>query len=237
MIDQVAILSDIHGNAIALENVLTEIKTLGIFNIWILGDYVGYYYQADKVIQLLENIEKSHKVRYIKGNHDRWLIKCKQNPNILSIITQKYGHGIDHALKTLSNKQISKMNKLPNKMTFKIKGRRILLSHGAPWNKDEYIYPDTDPDNITRLSKLGYDVILMGHTHRPFVCQKNSTLIANVGSVGEARDKGGQASWVIYIPNTNSIIFKHTPYDIKPLIKDVNKYDNNKKQLIEVLNR
>ena len=51
---RVAILSDIHGNIDALSAVIADLPT-DIQEIWILGDFVGYYYQVEKVLHLQKN--------------------------------------------------------------------------------------------------------------------------------------------------------------------------------------
>ena len=40
---KIAVLSDIHGNHIALQKVLNEIKNTNIRKIFIAGDFIGYF--------------------------------------------------------------------------------------------------------------------------------------------------------------------------------------------------
>jgi len=44
----IAIISDVHGNYIALQEVLKTIDNMGITDIFCLGDVVGYYSQGNE---------------------------------------------------------------------------------------------------------------------------------------------------------------------------------------------
>ena len=63
-------------------------------------------------------------------------------------------------------------------------GLHMLMVHGSPWNhKSEYIYPEYGA--FERFDDLGYDCVILGHTHVPMVIETATTLIINPGSVGE----------------------------------------------------
>ena len=66
---KIAILSDIHGNFLSLKAVIKEIKIKKINKIICLGDYINYYYEPDKCIDLLKSIN----AKCIKGNHENIL--------------------------------------------------------------------------------------------------------------------------------------------------------------------
>ena len=52
---KIAILSDIHGNVLALESVLNAVKKRGIDTLVIAGDFVGYYFWPVEVFNLLND--------------------------------------------------------------------------------------------------------------------------------------------------------------------------------------
>ena len=72
---KIGVLSDIHGNHIALEAVLTEAVSLDINRLCVLGDMVGYYYHPDRVLEML----KAWPVDVIQGNHERMLRKYQDS--------------------------------------------------------------------------------------------------------------------------------------------------------------
>ena len=66
---KIAVLSDIHGNNLALKLVLDEARILGVERLFILGDIVGYYYHPEEVIHLLNDWHKE----MIQRNHESML--------------------------------------------------------------------------------------------------------------------------------------------------------------------
>tara|TARA_B100000959_G_C14425449_1_gene396285 strand:+ start:137 stop:403 length:267 start_codon:yes stop_codon:yes gene_type:complete len=76
---KICILSDIHGNYEALKKCVNEAKKLNINRFFCLGDYVGYYYEPDKCIDLLKKINAV----CIKGNHEDMLLNIlKDNQKV-----------------------------------------------------------------------------------------------------------------------------------------------------------
>ncbi len=230
---KIAVLADIHGNHIALESVLKEIKDLAIQQLLVLGDLVGYYYHPDKVINLLKPWEKI----VIQGNHEDMLIKAKTDKVYANQIRQKYGSGINIALKKIDKRLLNKLIKLPAHKLITIEKLKIELCHGSPWNRDVYIYPDADKKILEKCTINASDFVLMGHTHYPFVYKINRSIVANVGSVGQARDKGRSASWALIDTKTRKLTLIHTPYDPSNIINEVKKTDPEIPYLYRVLTR
>ena len=113
---------------------------------------------------------------------------------------------------------------------------RIAFCHGTYDDKDAYLYSDSNRQVFQKYSGSGMDVIFMGHTHYPFVFCGQPTLI-NTGSVGQARDCGGMASWCEFNTENGAIVFHHTRYDTKELISKVKEIDPDVPYLCEVLER
>ena len=80
----------------------------------------------------------------------------------------------------------------------------VLLVHGSPRRVNEYLFEDRPDDLIAkRMAEAGADVMLFGHTHRPY----HKTLAVdgettyrhavNVGSVGKPKDGDPRACYVL----------------------------------------
>jgi putative phosphoesterase len=230
---RVAILSDIHGNHLALEAVLNEASKIGVDYLFILGDLVGYYYHPDKVLELIDDWKKE----IIQGNHEEMLCQVIKNDNVFDELIGKYGSGIYFAKKLLANNDIDSLIKLPVNIKLIIDDLHIGLYHGSPWDSNYYVYPNADNDIFDKCSSPGADFVFMGHTHYPFINYRKGTVLINVGSVGQARDYGGLASWAILDTENRGVVFKHTPYDPASLINEVKKIDTHLPYLYEVLLR
>src|SRR3954471_10307002 len=65
-----AAIADIHGNYLALEAVLADIRAQGITDIVDLGNMASGPLDARKTMDMLMALDAVH----VAGNHDRWLI-------------------------------------------------------------------------------------------------------------------------------------------------------------------
>jgi len=231
---RIAVLGDIHGNIYAFRSVLKDIKKESITKLLINGDLVGYYYQADKVLNAL----KDWSYELVQGNHDAMLGEVSTWSNeAKKAYRRKYGSALEQTAKLLSKKEIEYLKKLPYWKEIFIDGRHLLLCHGSPWNRDEYIYPDSSPEVLRRCANTRYDVVILGHTHYPMIKKINSTIILNPGSVGQPRDGQCGAPWAILNLDDLSVQFHIVKYNIERLIREINERDPDVPYLVEVLTR
>jgi putative phosphoesterase len=230
---KIGVLSDIHGNHIALEEVLFEAQRQNVLKLYILGDIVGYYYNPGKVLEMLSNWD----FEMIMGNHEALMLKMKTDSNIYSEVTNKYGNGHRIAINTLSSNQLEFINNLKDRLSINTDNTKFLLSHGCPWDNSEYIYPNTDESILKKFDEYEYDFILFGHSHYSFSFRTKHGIALNPGSVGQSREKGGKAYWSII--NTSNRTFKQiiTHYDTTSIKKEVMLYDPNFKYNLEILER
>ncbi|MCB0027722.1 MAG: metallophosphoesterase, partial [Anaerolineales bacterium] len=81
---RIALLSDIHGNDIALAAVLTDIATQGpIDEYWILGDLLAIGAEPAAVYHRLQALNANQTVRYVRGNTDRFILSGDRPPPFL----------------------------------------------------------------------------------------------------------------------------------------------------------
>lgn len=230
---KIAALSDIHGNNYALESVLDEAKKNNVERIFILGDIVGYYYNPDIVLNLLENWNYD----IISGNHENILREILSGFTSREDVKKKYGTGHEKALERLTEEQIQLLISLPETISLDVNQTKFLLAHGSPWSTDFYLYPDVSVDVLERCKDALHDFILVGHSHYQFAVNLGLQTLINVGSVGQSRQKGGVANWALIDTENKSFQLKSTPYDILELEMEIGKYDPDNHYLIEVLKR
>lgn len=229
---KVAVISDIHGNACALEAVLEEVRNSNIEKIFCLGDMVGYYYHPEKVLQLLSEWDCT----YIKGNHEDMLISMINDDAERLRIKQKYGSGHEMALKKLSNNEVAWIIQLPESTAVNLGELKILLCHGSPQDKGLYLYPDADSVALQKAAAYA-DFVFIGHSHYPFVFGYHNSVLVNVGSVGQLREKGGLASWAMLDTTSKTIRIRHTSYHTESLVAETRAIDPENDYLWKVLIR
>ncbi len=230
---RIGVLADIHGNHTALEAVLKEARRLGVERLAVLGDLVGYYYHTMDVMRML----KEWDCVMIAGNHERILARGREDAGFMAAVGQRYGSSLKRMIDESQEEDMLRLLALPEQLSIEIDGRRLLLCHGAPWDADQYIYPDAGPDVYKRFENVDADYVFLGHTHYPYVKALSNLTIVNAGSVGQPRDYGGLASWFIFNTLNETMVNIRTPYHIKELVAECKANDSELGYLHEVQSR
>lgn len=229
-----AVLSDIHANPFALEAVLKDCERQEVSHYLILGDVVGYYYWPRAVLDLLQGIEQK---TVIQGNHERLLALAAQNPAERGVIAQKQGLGIEKCFEQLAESEIDWLISLPEQQEIELEGRRILLCHGTPFDRDAYVYPTADLDVLKACCVSGADFVLQGHTHYPLSFADKGVHLINPGSVGQPRDIGGSAAYGILDLDNCVWLPRRIPFPVEPILEAIGAGDPNGRYLREILTR
>jgi len=174
-----AVISDVHGNSLALDAVLDDIGRQGAEAILCLGDHVSGPVDPAGAAERLMALGGAS----IRGNHDRWTLD-------LSLT----GSGkIDaFARSQLSEPQLAWLAALPATLQH---DDRIFLCHGTPVDDetpwlDQYYCGRTatlpSEAQVTDIAAaLDYELLLCGHTHIPrSVRLADGRVIVNPGSIG-----------------------------------------------------
>jgi predicted phosphodiesterase len=176
---KVAIISDVHGNRLALEAVLDDIARRGVDATLNLGDLVSGPLEPNWTADILMDLD----FPTVRGNHERALIE--KPPEKLSSVDRFAQEQMEVRHRIWINDMPATMSLLDD----------VFLCHGTP-TSDEDPWLDswwdgrtvTTPDEATVAAKAeGFDfpVLLCGHTHVPRAVRlRDGRLIVNPGSVG-----------------------------------------------------
>ena len=218
---KLALLSDIHGNQYALNKVISEIKLQDIDTLIVAGDTVGYYYGIKEVLTILADF----KVFLTKGNHEIMMEQLKQNPEIEIELRNKYGSSLQRALDSLSKNEVDSLLNAEHPKSIEIENLNILISHGSPWDINQYLYPNSDKSIWGNFLDYKEAVFIVGHTHYQHIEKVKDKIIINPGSVGQNRKKSGLADWAVFETESLSVTHYSTPYSIEKLISECESID------------
>ena len=230
---KLGLLSDIHGNDLALQAILEQASSSGVETLLITGDLVGYYFSPLEVLKLLRPWNK----HIVRGNHENMLDAARADSSYLEQVDARYGSGLRVAIEQLDKEQIDELCNLPHPMELAIDGCKILLCHGAPWDNDCYVYPDAKQELLARCASQKFDLVVLGHTHHPMCHQIGDTLLVNPGSVGQPRNRKPGAHWVLFDTDNRSLEFHQVEYDSSALLQECQQRHPELPYLAEVLVR
>jgi putative phosphoesterase len=193
----VAVITDIHANLPALDATLGRIEELGIDKVYCGGDLVGYGPDPNEVCALLEQRD----IPTIYGNYDyaiaRDLHDCGcayRDPH-----EREIGQlSVEWTLTHTSRAAKAWMHDLPFDLRFELDGRRVRLVHGSPRKVNEYLFEDKPAHTFERIAALAdCDVLVFGHTHKPWRHEYAGVLFVNCGAVGKPKDGDPSAAFAV----------------------------------------
>src|SRR5690554_1385914 len=207
---RLAVLSDVHGNRLALEAVLEDIGRQGVDGTVNLGDLVSGPLDPAGTAQLL----MAAALPTVRGNHDRELTA---RPPAAQDDVDRF------ARVRLSAPQLAWLAALP--ATRREGG--LFLCHGTPrsdvepwlddlWQGRTTTIPD-EPEVTARAAGINCPVLLCGHTHLPRVVRlRDGRLIVNPGSVGLQFNQGAPDARYAVLERRQgawSVSLRTVPYD------------------------
>jgi putative phosphoesterase len=230
---RLGLLGDIHGNALALSAVLSAVSRCEIDELCLTGDFVGYYYEPDKVFEMLSKWN----IHAVRGNHEDMLLDCIKNSMAVEQYKRRYGSGLCCAIRLLTPQEFDFIRSLPQLLRLEFGGKSVLLAHGAPWDTDCYLYQDAEPDLWDKVAESADDFVILGHTHHRIAKRMGNTLVINPGSVGQPRDRQPGTAWAVLDTDTGWFEHRTETYDIAHVAAQARSTDPHLPYLWEVLSR
>ena len=178
---RIAIISDIHGNFVAFEAVLNDLKTEHIDRIVCLGDVVSGGPQPGEVISHLKTLNSP----VVMGNMDNWCLNPQ--PGEGNSKNAKLGNEVQlWGVRKLSPEDLDNMRTFQATVEIPLDATTSLLCfHGSPHSNEDVIVSTTPDEEMERMLS-GYRAMVLagGHTHTQMIRYHGDSTIVNPGSVG-----------------------------------------------------
>lgn len=220
-----ALISDIHGNLIALEAVLAEIAQQNIEHILCLGDVAAFGPQPLQVLARLQTLG----CPVVMGNTDTQLL----NPLPLQPATEPTDHMQDinrWCAQQLTEAEKGYISTFQATISYPLaRGKTLLAYHGSPRSFRERLLPTTSEEDLEQaFAGWSADIMVGGHTHMQMFRRYKDILILNAGSVGLAMDRVSpieevrNPAWAEYAVLTVegkalNVELRRTPFDVHAL--------------------
>ena len=228
---QIALISDIHGNAVALETVINDLQDDHINHIVCLGDVATDGPQPREVIAQLKTLDCS----VVLGNMDSWLLNPPPKQEKISRFKEIQYWG----LQQLTPDDRDFLNTFQSTITIPLQNENNLLCyHGCPASNEQGInYATSNEDMEHMLFDHPALVFAGGHTHRQMLRRFGDLTILNPGSVGAPMNQKekqhhllqeNHPMWAEYaiIHSDEKALrteFRRIPIDVHALVESVTK--------------
>ncbi len=205
---RILVVSDIHANIDALRAINESFD-----EVLFLGDAVDYGPDPVSCIGWL----RERGATRVRGNHDNAVAfrvdcGCGQAYRHLSVLTRKL------MWKLLDQELLDWTGAAQTSLELSSGGRSVFAVHAAPSDHlFKYVAPEVSDEELAEQGNVaGSAIVLMGHTHRPFIRETGGRTYVNVGSVGQPRDSIAAASYAILEDGRAEL--KRVEYDIEAAV-------------------
>jgi putative phosphoesterase len=208
---RIVLFSDIHGNLVALDAVLADIRRHAAPDaLFVAGDLVLFGPRPAEALALLRSLDGA---RFVKGNTDQYLIDYFEDEQEVTF-----------ARRYLSEDAIVFVRDLPFEQRLEVApGHELLVVHANPRDLEGQIRPDSS-DEMLRPMLLGEtaEVVAFGHYHVPFVRRLDDWTLVDVASVGMPRDGDQRAVYAILDWEQGAWRIEHrrVAFDIQAVARD-----------------
>lgn len=222
---QLAILGDIHGNLVALNAVVDEIRNQGVtVDQWLqVGDVVGYGPEPSACIDRLKELG----ALVCLGNHDAAVIGKLDT----SYFNDYARQAVEWTRRQLSPEDIAFLNDLD----YVVQGEGFTMVHGSLHEPPEFGYVISPVEARASMLRQEARICFVGHSHVPAVYMEHEDaeelvtlylaeletnvsayrkVLLNVGSVGQPRDEDPRAAFALYDTVSGALSIRRVNYDI-----------------------
>jgi putative phosphoesterase len=221
---RLGLISDIHGNRLALDAVVADGTDNGVEAWWVLGDLVAI--GADPV-STLERLTNLPGVRFVRGNTDRYVVTgARPAPHRADVERDASLRPLFDAIEAsfswtraqLAPDELDTLAALPDDQRITLPdGTKLLCVHASPRADDGAgITPDVAADALAGLLEgTDADVVCGGHTHEATDRVVGGVRAINLGSVSNPMTSDLRATYVVVDADRHGhrVVHRRVAYD------------------------
>jgi predicted phosphodiesterase len=222
-----AVISDVHANLAALQNVLADAKAQGVEKVVCLGDVVGYGPLPAETVALA----RKECFMVLAGNHD----DAVSGRGDASTFVDLAKEAVARHRAALSEDDLAWLRSLPYTCTLD----KAVAAHGDVFDPPKFYYILDENGAEANFAKTDARLVFVGHTHEPaifltgrsgavyktapqdFTIEDHKRYIVNPGSVGYPRESSGKcfSSYVLYDSVERTVTFRYLPFQVSSVMQ------------------
>jgi putative phosphoesterase len=197
---RIAVLSDVHGNAVALEAVRKAVKASRPDVILVAGDHVMNGPEPAAAVDALRDLQ-SEGALIVQGNTDVAVADFDYSaafPFLTDGVPELIRTAAEWAHDALGPERVEWLRGLPAERRVRLEEQLVLVCHASPGSQTQGFDKALDASvTVERAARTDARVIACGHTHLPEVRDLGWKIIVNDGSAGYVFDGDPTASWAM----------------------------------------
>jgi len=207
---KIVIISDIHGNLAALD----ALPEHNFDELWCIGDLVDYGPNPHEVV---EWVRQQAKIT-VRGNHDH-AAGFSVDPQCSTPFKKLAEDTLRFTQSVCTQEDFAYLRSLPVRHERTVNSTRFYLVHAMPSDPLFGYCPEESERWTNEVERIQADVLIVGHTHTPFVRREGETLILNPGSLGQPKTGRPQACYAIW--EDGKIELKEFDYPVEATVRGI----------------
>ena len=220
---KMAVMSDIHGNYIALQKCIDYALNRDVDTFIFLGDYVGELAYPQKTMEIIYSLKEKYNCFFVKGNKEDYWLDYQTNgekgwnecDSTTGSLYYTYDNLIDKDLeffKSLSHTSELEFDEFPS----------LTICHGSPQRVNEKLLPNNEK-TLALMEENASSYILCGHSHVQGKIEHKGKVVLNAGAVGVSLHGDGKAQFLILEGSEQkwNYEFISLEYDVEKVIEDL----------------
>lgn len=207
---KIVIISDIHANIAALQ----ALPERQYDQLWCIGDLVDYGPNPHEVIEWV----RANATVVVRGNHDH-AAGFSVDPQCSAPYKKLANETLQYTLKACNRQDLNYLKNLPIYREISIGQTRFYLVHAMPTDPLFGYCPEHSPAWLEQIDCIEADLLVVGHTHTPFMLREVRTTILNPGSLGQPKTGRPLACYAVW--NDGSLFLHEYEYPIEDTIHGI----------------
>ena len=232
---KLALLSDIHGNRVALDAVIADAQGLGVDAYWAVGDLVAI---GPEPVAVLERFAELENLTALRGNTDRYIVtgegpppsleEARADPELIDLYARVTGSFAWTRGFVTAAGWLDWIEQLPLEARLTLPdGSRLLAVHASPGTDEgEGIHPARSNAELAELVRgCEAEIVCAGHTHEPVLRELDGVRVVNLGCVSNPVAPDLRASYLIVDATESGTRLQHrrVSYDHRAFIDSVHR--------------
>jgi putative phosphoesterase len=207
---KIAIVSDIHANMAALE----AFPERDFDQLWCIGDLVDYGPGPHEAVEWVER----NAAMAVRGNHDH-AAGFSVDPQCSLPFKRLAAETLRYTQEVSTKEDLRFLRDLPVHREIAVNLTRFYLVHSTPTDPLFGYCPEQSERWLDEVARINADVLIVGHTHTPFVRTVGKTTIVNPGSLGQPKTGRPLACYALW--EDGRISLKEYPYPLSDTVQQI----------------
>lgn len=213
---RIAVLSDIHGNLMALEAVLADLALQGSVDATVcLGDLAFKGPHPGECIARIRDLG----IPCVYGNTDLYLLAAAGRVTASPVPEQEVVGAIAPYLawhlERMAIADLDYLSALPFEHRITAEDGRLLFVHATPQDCFAAIQRTDAAETLNaRLQHMDADWLVFGHTHCQLAFRHGGVQLVNPGAIGNSLDRDWRAAYALLDTGIGEVRLRRVEYDI-----------------------